>query len=191
MKHAHDIAEFIKTGDYETTDEGLLIHKAIMAKGLYVHTVNGKDEQEDPNLIPTQGILYVLGAALGGVTPISSWFLALYSGNTSPTAAWTAANFATNAVEIVSQVDGYEGTERRPWVPGAAAGNSIGNLASRASFNIVATTNVSIRGAALLSSATRGGTSGTLASASLFAQPRVLVNGDVFELGYSVTLTDS
>ena len=72
MKHTHDIAEFIKTGDFETTPEGLLIHKAIMAEGVYVHSVNGKDEQEDPTLIPAQGILYILGAALGAVTPITA-----------------------------------------------------------------------------------------------------------------------
>jgi hypothetical protein len=191
MKHAHDIAEFIKTGDFETTDAGLLIHKAIMAKGVYVHSVNGKDEQEDPNLIPSQGILYILGAALGNVTPITTWYLALYSGNSTPVAGWTAANFTANAVEIVSQTEGYTGTDRKTWTPGVASAGAIGNLSSRAAFDIATTTTVSIRGAGLLSSAPRGSTSGTLVSASLFAQPRTLVSGDVFELGYSVTLTDS
>jgi hypothetical protein len=67
----------------------------------------------------------------------------------------------------------------------------IGNLANRAVFNITCTSTLNISGAALLSDNTRGGVSGVLISASRYGAVRVVNNGDSFELGYEVELTDS
>lgn len=191
MKHMHDVAKFIKAGDYEQTDSGLLIHRAIMAKGRYFHSVNGKDEQVDENLIPAEGILYLLGAGLGGVAPVATWYLALFSGGATPAANWTAANFASNATEITSQTEGYSGANRPAWTPTAAAAGSISSETARSTYSIVATSTVTVTGAGLLSAQARGATTGTLVSASRFASSRTLNGGDSFQLGYAVTLTDS
>lgn len=191
MKHIDDVAKFIKAGDYEQTDSGLLIHRAIMAKGQYFHRVNGEDERVDDNLVPAEGILYLLGAGLRSVTPITTWYLALFSGGATPAANWTAANFASNATEITSQTEGYSGANRIAWTPTAPAAGSVSSETARSVFNIVATSTVTITGAAVLSAQARGATTGTLVSASRFASSRTLNGGDVFELGYAVTLTDS
>lgn len=191
MKHQKDIARFLKNGDYEYTDEGLLIHRAIKAKGVYTHSVNGQDEQRDTNLIPAEGIEYILGTALGSVSQITDWYLAVFSGAVNPAANWTAANFAANASEITSNTEGYSDATRPAWTPGAVAAGVIGNLTTKATFNIVCTTSINISGAAMLSSNTKGGTAGVLASATRFASVRQVYNGDAFELGYEVELTDS
>lgn len=191
MKYDKDVAKFIKAGDFEQTESGLLIHRAILAKGQYFHSVNGKDEQVDDNLIPAEGILYLLGAGLGGVTAITTWYLALSNGASTPAANWTAANFAANAGEVTSQTEGYSGANRPAWTPTAAAAGSISSQTARSSFSIVTTSSISVTGAALLSAQGRGATTGTLASASRFSSSRTLNNGDTFELGYAVTLTDS
>lgn len=191
MKHANEISAFLKNGDFEQTSEGLLIHRSIMARGRYTHSVNGKDVQVDPNLIPAEGIAYILDSALGSTAKISAWYLAAFSGNVSPASNWTAANFATQATEITSTTEGYSNTTRPAWTPGNATAGVIGNLSSKAVFNIVCTTSVNIAGAALLSSNVRGGTSGVLASASRFATVRQVYSGDAFELGYEVELQDS
>lgn len=191
MKHQKEIARFIQNGDFESTPEGLLIHKGILAKGAYTHSVNGKDVCVDPNLIPDEGVAYILGSAFGSTSKISNWYLTVFSGNVSPAAGWTAANFATNASEITSTTEGFSNATRPAWTPGSVTAGVIGNLSSKAVFSIVCTTNINISGAALLSSNTRGGTSGTLASASRFSTTRVVYSGDSFELGYEVQLQDS
>lgn len=191
MDHQKDIARFVKNGDFEVTPEGLLIHRSILARGRYTHSVNGKDERVDHNLIPTEGIAYILDSALGSTAKISAWYLAAFSGNVSPAANWTAANFAAQASEITSTSEGYSNATRPVWTSGSTTAGVIGNLSSKAVFNIVCTTNVNISGAALLSSSVRGGTSGVLVSASRFASVRQVYNGDAFELGYEVELQDS
>ena len=191
MKHQKEIAQFIQNGDFESTPEGLLIHRGILASGRYTHSVNGADERVDHNLIPDEGIAYILGTALGATSKISSWYLTVFSGNVSPAASWTAANFTANSSEITSTTEGYSNTTRPIWTAGSVSSGVIGNLSSKASFSIVCTSSVNIAGAALLSSSTRGGTTGVLASASRFLTTRVVYTGDSFELGYEVQLQDS
>jgi hypothetical protein len=191
MKHMKEIAKFIDNGDYVETDGGLLIHGAIMGRGRYIHSVNGKDEQVDHNLIPTEGITYILGAALGATSKISTWYLAVFSGAVTPAANWTAANFTASASEITSSSEGYSNGTRQTWTPGSVSAGVIGNLSSKAVFTIFCSTSINISGAALLSSNVKGGTSGTLASASRFGTARTVNTGDAFELGYEVELIDT
>lgn len=192
IKHARDIAGFIKNGDFEQTEEGLLIHRSICAKGRYVHSVNGgQDERIDTNLVPAEGIAYFLNVALGASAKLSNWYLAVFSGGVTPAANWTAANFPANATEITSTTEGYSNVTRPAWTPGVATAGVIGNLSTRAVFNIVCTSTLNISGAALLSDNVRGGVAGTLVSASRYGSVRVVNNGDAFELGYEVELTDS
>lgn len=191
MRHEKELRRFIADGDYEMTEGGILIHSAIMARGRYFHNVNGEDEQADWNLLPTEGIHYLLDAGLGADTQLTAWYLALYSGNVSPVATWTAANFTANATENTSTSEGYSGANRPTWTPGAASGGKIGNLSSRAAYTIVTASTVTFYGAGLLSAQTRGAVTGKLVSATKFATARTLNNGDTFNLGYEVELTDS
>lgn len=192
LKHKREFAADLQDGDYELMAGGLLFpKKGVMAIGEYFHTVNGKDEQIDRNMLPDEGILHILNVVLGASAKISAWYLAPYATAISPAASWTAANFAATAGEITSTTEGFSGSTRPVWTPSAAATNRIDNLASRADFNIVCTTSVTINGAGLLSSSTRGGTTGVLVSAARFGTARTLFNGDVFSLGYRVTLAGS
>lgn len=192
LKHKREFAADLERGAFEVTEAGVLFPtKSVLIGGEYFHAVNGGDLRVDKNLIVDQGILYILGSALGATSKITPWYLALYSTAISPAAGWTAANFAATAGEITSTTEGYSGSTRPTWNPAAPASNQIDNLASLASFNIVCTTSVTINGAALLSANTRGATTGTLVSAGRFASARTLFNGDVFQLGYRVTLAGS
>jgi hypothetical protein len=193
IKHARDIAGFINRGDFERTEEGLLIHSAILGSGRYVHSVNGgQDEREDHNLIPAEGIAYFLEVALGDSPKLANLYLAVFSGGVTPAANWTAANFPANATEITSTTEGYSNATRPQWARnGTSSGGVIGNLSTRAVFNIVCTSTLNISGAALLSDNVRGGVAGKLISASRYGSVRVVNNGDAFELGYEVQLTDS
>lgn len=192
-KHAAEFLRAIRNLKFERTEIGGLYFPAqrAIAHGMYVHDVNGMDVRYDPNLLPTEGLTHMLATELGAGTQITAWYLALYSGNVSPAASWTAANFTANATEITSNTEGYSETTRRAFTPAAAAAASINNLASKAQFTIATATSVGIWGCALLSDSAKGGTSGKLVSASKFASQRTLSDADLFNLGYTVSLTSS
>jgi hypothetical protein len=189
LKHKREFAQDLQDGAYELTGSGIVFpRKNVLISGEYFHAVNGEDLQVDKNLIVDQGILYILGAALGATAKITTWYLAPYATAISPAANWTAANFTATAGEITSTTEGFSQVTRPTWTPGTPATNMIDNLSAMADFSIVCTTSVIINGAGLLSSNTRGGTTGTLASAGRFATQRTVFNGDTFQLGYRVTL---
>jgi hypothetical protein len=177
---------------YEAADNGLYFPGAgVYAHGLYVHDVNGRDRRADRNMLPTEGLNYLLSAALGAGTAASQWFLSIFSGNYTPTATITGATYAQLATEITSTSEGYTETARPQWTPAAAANGVIDNIDTKATFTIATASSLTVYGAALLSTSVKGDTTGTLASIARFATARVLNNGDKFNIGYRVTLTSA
>ncbi|HAR06003.1 MAG TPA: hypothetical protein DCR72_10590 [Pseudomonas sp.] len=191
LKHRNELARLMATGNYEFTEGGILIRGAdVLAKGEYFASVNGGPlEHEGDNLLPDEGLLHMLNVVFGATAKVPAWYLALFSGQINPAANWSASNFAATANEIVSATEGYSNATRPGFATAPAAANQITNLAAKATFNIVCTTTLSVEGAALLSNSGKGSTSGVLASASRYNQPRLLYNGDTYDLGYGVTLT--
>jgi len=189
-KHHREFSRAIHNHEVEVADGGLLFPKqGLHAVGAYYSTINGEDLQIDCNLIPDQGILSILNVYFGATAKLPAWYMALFAGAVTPTNTLTAANFAATTTEITSSSEGYAGLTRPQFVTAAAAGNVIGNLASKAVYEIVCSTQITVNGGALLSDNTKGGTAGVLASAARFANARTLFNSDSFELGYTVTLT--
>lgn len=189
MKHRGEFLADLRGGDYELTDAGVLFpKKSEMVIGHYWHRVNGGDWVIDKNLIVDQGIIYILGVAFGATTKITTWYLALYATGVTPATTWTAANFTANSGEITSTTEGYSESVRQTWTSAAPLANAISNLASLATFTIATASSITVNGAGLLSSNTRGGTSGTLASAGRYASARTLFNADLYQIGYQMTL---
>jgi hypothetical protein len=185
QKHNTEALGFIRAGDYVEVEDGILIHGSIIARGEYVHTVNGRDEMRDSNLIVTEGINYLLNIGLGNGTQEATWYLAPFTGVYTPVAGLTAADFAVNTGELTQ----YDESTRPEYVEVASTAGLITNTASRAAYTINA--GVTVYGAGLLSTNQISGTGGTLLSCTRFNASRALVLGDTFELGYTVTLTDS
>lgn len=184
LRHAKEIYNFVKQGDYHETDEGLIVHDAICIRGHY-HLPDEVLPQK--NLLTTESINNILDVVYGTTT----WYVSLYSGNATPIAGWTAANYVANATENTSQTEGYSGVNRIEFNDSAAAAGVKSNLANRAEFSIVTASSVTFYGAALHTIQTRGATTGVLGSAIRFASARTRENGDTFTLGYSLSITDS
>lgn len=161
------------------------------AIGRYTHWVNGEDPITEENLIPTEGLEHFLDVTLGGGSQLSNWYVALFEGNVTPAATWTAANFTSNSTENTSETEGYSGTNRGTWTPDAVASGKISNAGTPIQFTFAVTSPLVIYGAALLSAQARGATTGKLASAIRFASSRTLNNGDILQVTYEVELTDS
>lgn len=181
-----------KNERYDMTPEGIVFPRAdVLASGVYWDILNGEHLGDSKNIVVDQGLIHLLDVTLGGTAKNSTWYLMLYANNVSPAADWTAANFNGNASEISSNTEGYSDTTRREWVDNAAASNAKNNVGSEALFNIYSATSstITVNGAALVSTNTKGGTSGVLMSATKYAIARTLQSGDDYKVGYQVTLT--
>lgn len=191
-RHAGEFLRALRSHKYERTEAGLFFPAAkVTAQGTYFENVNGEDEREHKNLLTDQGLTHMLAVVLGGTSKINAWYLAPYSNSVNPAAGWTASNFPSTAGEITSSVEGYTETTRPAFTPGAAAANTIDNVASKAAFTIATASTLSIAGAALLSSNVKGDTGGTLISATRFGTARILNNGDIWNCGYRVQLSST
>jgi hypothetical protein len=194
QKHAGEFAAALASHEYERTDDarGLYFPKAkAFISGTYIHDVNGEDERVDPNLLPDEGLMYLLTVGLYNGTKLPTWNLALYAANYTPLANLTAASFPATASEITSSTEGYTESTRPVWTPSTPSANSIDNLANKAAFTIATASSLTVQGAALLSEAAKGAVTGKLVSATKFSAARTLYNTDVFNLAYRVQLTSS
>ncbi len=194
QKHAGEFTKALAANQYERTGDGrgLYFPKAkAFISGTYVHDVNGCDERVDPNLVPDEGLMYLLSTGLYNGTKIPTWYLSLYAANYTPLPGLTAASYPATANEITSGSEGYTEVTRPTWTPSAPAGNLIDNLANKAAFTIATSGSLTVNGAALVSEATKGAVTGKLASATKFSAARVLYNTDVFNLAYRIQLASS
>jgi hypothetical protein len=192
LKHSREFAAALRNHQYEVSEAGIHFpRQKVTASGLYTHSVNGADERDDSNIVVTEGLTHILDVVLGDVTALPDWYFGLFSANVTPVNTWTAANFTANATEITSNTEGYSETVRQTFVEAAAAAGSINNTASKAAFTIATATSVTVWGAGLLSSNVKGGTTGTLMSAAKFSAARTLYDTDVFNLGYTLTLSST
>lgn len=182
----------VSANDYTNNEDGSITTKGgITAKGEYFDRINAGEWTRTENLIPTEGLAHILNVALGTTPKPASYHLALFSAAAQPTASWTAASFASTASEIVSMTEGYSSATRPTWTPANTATNSIDNMAAGSVARVTMRTasSLTVQGAAMLTSNTKGGTTGALISASKYAAPRVFQNGDTYEIGYRISLT--
>ena len=192
QKHAGEFGRYLRNNQFEITGDGIAFPKAMaIAQGGYLHDVNGLDEQFDPNLLPDEGLVYLLSVGLNNGAKLAAWYLSIYAANYTPLAGLTAASYPATAAEITSGSEGYTEATRPVWTPTAPTTPLIDNLANKAAFTIATASSLTVNGAALLSEATKGAVTGKLISATKFGTARTLYNTDVFNLAYRVTLTST
>lgn len=177
----------IMDGRFEETELGLFVpSERSMIQGVVAYGKRGEETEWTHNLIVDQGLNYLVGAATGAVTQISNWYVAIFSGDVTVQASWTASNFATSATEFTSY-NTAQGV-RPQWSPGAVGGGARDSFASKAAFTS-SVDGATIRGAALISSSTLGGTAGTLMGATRFASAKPLDQDEILDVGYGLQIS--
>jgi len=168
--HRAEFLRAIENFHFERAGAGLYFPKQkVHIGGIFECEVRDPDgellapRQIAPNLVVDQALNDILGVYLVGGAQTTAFYIAPFSGNVSPAAGWTGANFASNATEYVN----YSESGRQPWTPGSVASKSVDNTGSPAVFTITSGP-ATLRGAGVLSSATRSGTSGILVAATRF-----------------------
>ena len=186
-----ELAADIGRETFDLTEEGIYFpRQSVLASGEYFDRINGGAWSVEKNLLPVEGLAYMLSVTMGQTPKPAGYFLALFSGAAAPAANWTAASFAAAASEITSMTEGYTSPTRPAWTPPASTATaSIDNMAAVAHLTMATASTLNVTGAALLTNSTRGGTTGALISASKYAATRVFQNGDTYDVGYRVSLT--
>lgn len=126
------------------------------------------------NTIVNAGLNYLLDSGFGGTE-----YLGL-KGSGTPNAADTMSSHGT-----WSEITAYTEGTRPTYSHAAASSQAVTNSASKATFSINATT--TIYGIFCTTNSTKGGTTGTLISATDFASSKSADNGDTLEVTYTVT----
>lgn len=124
------------------------------------------------NLVPTEGLNYILTAALKNGVPFPNFYIGLYEGAYTPTPDITAATLPTAATELTAYVE----TTRQPLVLGDVAGGEVSNALAKAEFTGI-TNGKLVQGGFISSAPTKGATTGVLVSAVKFSSPRPLDAG--------------
>jgi len=180
-----NILESLKAGNYETTPEGVFFPaENALAQGVFSVAKRGEPEEFSQNLVVNEGLDYILSAAVGATAGISNWYIALFTGNVTVVATWTAATFTATATEWTS----YDEAARPAWSPGAVASAGIDSFSSKSSFTSSADSQV-VRGAAMLSASAKSSTSGTLLASSRLSSDKTLDTGEILDVGYGLQLS--
>lgn len=183
---------------YELSDEGLILPRQgiKVSNGTYYTDINGVAQEPIRNLMPNEGLLFTLEVLFGDASQPTGFYLAPFGTNSAVEATWTADTFATVAQEWTEGTGGsglgYNEASRQEWV-GVADGQVYTNVASKATFTIVCSTNLNISGVGMIANdSTKGGTSGgKLISAARYGTARTVYPADNFGVVYTIQLQDS
>lgn len=178
----------LRNHHFEEMPDGRLMltkDRAIIG-GVFVHSLNGGPDAFDPNTVVTEGRNHVLDVVLRAQPQNANWYMSLFTGNVTPQATWTAANYASNATELTAYT---ESTRPAYTLNNPAASGTINNYADKAGFTINGS--ATIYGGALLSSNVKSGTAGKLLAAARFNASRAVEEEDVLQVGYQITLNST
>ena len=141
------------------------------------------DETIANNLIPSDGMEFLMRAPFGDVSPIGNFYCGLWRGNVIPSKGLKATDIPSNLQEFV----GYSETTRPEWQREYDGNGTSDNSdqARIAEFSFTADAN--LYGAFLVSSPTKGQGSGLLLSCVRFPSPRPVTAGQKGQLIAGIT----
>lgn len=169
--------EFVKellSGRVERHPSGLYFPRLRRVWAGFRYFLKGGDDEHwsdlGPNLITDEGAAHILDVALHGTSPVTTWYIAPFSNNVSPTQTLTSATFHSTLNELNTE---YSEANRVAYVEAGASARKTTNAASPAVFTS-ASGAVTIWGAGLLSSATKRSTTAPLLSVRKFTSAYTL-----------------
>lgn len=192
-RHRGEFARAIRNNRFEKSPTGILFPSAgVVVGGVFgvEHRRGGEiigHQSSEPNVIPTQGLNHTLDVILGRTSAVSPWYIALFTGNVTPGASLTGANFVATCTEWT----GYSEPTRVVYDEAAASGGVTDNAANRAIFT--STGSATIYGGALLSASAKSaaGAGDVCLAAARFSSSRAVINGDELAVKYTLTLTSA
>ncbi len=149
---------------------------------------NLKWVENTENIVTNEGLDALLDIFFHASTQITTWYCTLVESNTDPAAGMTYA------VPSYTETTAYDEGTRPEYEEAAASSQSITNSANKATFTINATK--TMYGASIVGGGTEASTKGntdgggTLFCYSKFGSSRSVVDDDVINLTYTLTMAD-
>jgi hypothetical protein len=103
QKYGRDVLNALRRESYDRNSDGsiALFNRSARLGVWWLEGIRGNPESftRTHNLVPDAAILDILNVYFGATAKHSAWYIAPYSGNVSPAANWTGANFTANATK--------------------------------------------------------------------------------------------
>lgn len=146
-----------------------------------------KWKDEFHNLVVNQGLKDMNDKYFTGSGYTAAWYIGLINNSPTPTLAAGDTAAQIGGSNGWTEFTGYSQSNRPTlsFSASTSADPSVISTASAAAFSITST--ATIYGAFVVSSNTKGGTSGVLFSEGAFAATRSVVNGDTLNVSYSLS----
>ena len=138
------------------------------------------DMEEKKNLIPSEGLDFLIGAPFSLAVPIPTFYIGLFRGNFMPTPSISANQISTSLIEMTD----YSELTRPVWSFSKGAGAVIDNINNKAEFSIAQ--DRLVYGAFLVSSDAKGSNGGTLLSCVRFSSPKQLSAGNTVRMSCGI-----
>lgn len=135
------------------------------------------------NLVPTEGLNFLLSLAFKSASAVPAWFISIFEGDYTPTESVTAATLPGLATEITA----YTPNTRPEFVDGPVTNGSVSNAAQLAEFTF--TQQKTVRVLAMSSASAKGSTSGVLLSVVRLPSPKTYDAGEVMRVFAGPTAT--
>lgn len=155
------------------------------------------DSASNHNLVPTAGLTFNLSLLFGTQTKVSSWYIALFTSNSSVDSTWAGnwagASSGPKATELADASYDESGRQAATF-PSVATSGAIATSSPTAYTLATGTSGVSIYGAVLTNVATvaYNSTDKVLFAATLFGTAKTgLGAADVISTNYSITCASS
>jgi hypothetical protein len=179
------IRDQLRAGRYDRTDDGLYVpEKNVLVQGVFCYNIRGQEEEFSRNIVVTQGLNYVLQAAISDTAPIANWYIALFTDDVTPLAGWTAATWRGLSTEWTN----YDEATRGAWTTAAVSSGGTDSFANKASFTSSGDAQT-VRGAVLVSASAKNADTGILLAASRLSSDKTLATGEILDVGYGIQLT--
>jgi hypothetical protein len=187
-KHFAEFARALRNFRYERTESGVFFPQSgVSAGGVFSHSVDGGPWTLDKNTVTLQVLDDILSAYFTASGVPSAFYVAPFTNNVAPTSSLTASTFASTQGEYTS----YTQSARVQWVAnGASSGQSVSNSVAPAAFTI-GSSSATVAGAGLLTTSTKGATTGILVAAALFGTANTLSPGSTLSVQYTLSATAS
>lgn len=157
----------------------------ITAQSIYGIQVNDGPWEYAKNTVALSGMDHWLDVGFRNQSQTTTWYLAPFATNSTPTVNWTPADF--DDLEFTNYVE----ATRQPLVCVAAQNGVISNEGNLASITIGSGAQDTIWGIGLLSTSGKASSTGVLFSAArLGAQRTNLQEGDVINLSWRLQLAN-
>lgn len=141
------------------------------------------DSWDSENLMPYEGMNYILNAALKGGSATANWYVSLFTAS-----GYTPALADTLAGTLATMVETSAIGASRVAITATVTNGAYSNSASPASFTF--TTGATIYGAFACSNATVGASAGTLLSADKFGSSKTMATGEILQVTAGITFSN-